>query len=79
MTNEIRDNKNRYDEANGYECSFRLLMISFVESMLKEGDGLAEPHNGVGQLGWVAKDKVEHPTNEQGQYSSDPVIHFPVW
>jgi hypothetical protein len=51
-------------------------MTAFVESLLKESNGLAEPHNGVGQLGWVAKDNIEHPANEQGQYSSDPVIHF---
>jgi hypothetical protein len=30
----------------------------------------------VGQFGWVAKDKVEKPTNEQGQYGNHPVIHF---
>jgi hypothetical protein len=51
-------------------------MTAFVESMLKESNGFAEPHDGVGQSGWVAKDKVEHPANEQGQYGNHPVIHF---
>jgi hypothetical protein len=51
-------------------------MTAFVESMLKESNGFTEPHDGVGQSCWVAEDKVEYPTNEQGQYGYYPVNHF---
>jgi hypothetical protein len=56
VTNEICDKKNGYDEANGYECSFQLPMTPLVEVVFKESNGFAEPHNGVGQFGWVAKE-----------------------
>jgi hypothetical protein len=40
-------------------------MTAFVKAMFEEGDGFAEPYNGMGQLGRVANEKVEYPTQKQ--------------
>ena len=51
-------------QKNSGEGPFQLAVASFVQAMLEERDGLAEPHYGVGQTLGVAEDEVEQPADK---------------
>ena len=48
--------KDEQDEGDSHCRSLRLAMSPTVQPMLAKGNHAAEPHDGVGQFGWVAKD-----------------------
>ena len=67
MKKRPRDSKNEGDKKEGKECSFQFAMLTFVETILAQGDHLTEPHDRMGQFLRVAEAEVEQPAKEQGQ------------
>lgn len=54
------------DEEEGEKCSFQFAVLTFVETILAQGDHFAKPHNGMGHPPWVTKKEVKNPTYQQG-------------
>ena len=59
-----REYKYASDEEDSGEGAFQLAVAPLVQAMLEEGDGLAEPYDGVGQTLGVAEDEVEQPADK---------------
>lgn len=66
MKKRPRDSKNEGDKKEGKECSFQFAVLTFVETILAQGDHLTEPHDRMGHPLWVAKNEVKNPTYQQG-------------
>ena len=67
VTYQKGGDEHKDDKGKGDDGSFHFAMIALVQAVFKGRDGLAKPHDRMGQFLRVAEAEVEQPAKEQGQ------------